>query len=62
MVFLRVLCMINFLKVVLLNISKRQNLKSPSFPHALSGNPDEFGTGPPIETFGGDALKTILMA
>jgi hypothetical protein len=62
MVFLGVLCTINFLKVVLLNISKRQNLKSPSFPHALSGNPDGLGIGHPIETFGGDAFKLILMA
>jgi hypothetical protein len=62
MVLLRVLCTINFLKVVLLNISKRQNLKSPSFPHALSGNPDDLRTGPPIKTFGGDDLKMIFMA
>jgi len=37
-------------------------IPSPSFPHALSGNPGEFGTGPPIKTFGGDAFKTILIA
>src|SRR5215471_8551158 len=30
--------------------------KSPSFPHAFSGNPGEARTGPPIEAFGGDAL------
>jgi hypothetical protein len=30
--------------------------KSPSFPHAFSGNPGETGTGPPIKTFGGDAF------
>src|SRR5262245_4942507 len=35
-------------------------IRSPSFPHALSGNPDEFGTGPPIRTFGGDAPKNVL--
>jgi hypothetical protein len=28
----------------------------PSFPHAFSGNPGEFRTGPPIKTFGGDEL------
>jgi hypothetical protein len=27
---------------------------SVSFPHASSGNPGETGTGPPINTFGGD--------
>jgi hypothetical protein len=31
-----------------------QTSKSPSFPHAFSGNPDESLTGPPIKTFGGD--------
>jgi hypothetical protein len=30
--------------------------RSPSFPHAFSGNPGENGTGPPIKTFGGDAF------
>ena len=30
--------------------------RAHSFPHALSGNPGGFGTGPPIEAFGGDAL------
>ena len=66
-------CGINFLKVVLLNISKRQNLKSPSFPHALSGTRLARHTElvevesrrvrhrTPTETFGGDAVKTILM-
>ena len=28
----------------------------PSFPHAFSGNPGEFRTGPPIKAFGGDEL------
>ena len=32
------------------------SIRSPSFPHALSENPGLFGTGPPIKTFGGDAL------
>jgi hypothetical protein len=36
-------------------------LRSPSFPHALSGNPDGLGTGPPMKTFGRDTLKMILM-
>ena len=30
--------------------------KSLSFPNASIGNPDETVTGPPIKTFGGDAL------
>jgi hypothetical protein len=38
------------------------SIRSPSFPHALSGNPGGFGTGPPIKTFGGDAFKTNLIA
>jgi len=29
----------------------------PSFPHAFSGNPGEFRTGPPIKAFGGDDLR-----
>jgi len=32
----------------------------PSFPHAFSGNPGEFGTGPPIRTFGGDAFSSSV--
>ncbi len=32
--------------------------RSPSFPHAFSGNPGEIRTGPPIRTFGGDAFGT----
>ena len=36
--------------------------RSPSFPHALSGNPGESRTGPPINTFGGDAFGNILIA
>src|SRR5687768_7944807 len=28
--------------------------RAHSFPHASSGNPGEFRTGPPIKTFGGD--------
>jgi len=28
----------------------------PSFPHALSGNPGEFGTGPPMKKLGADGL------
>src|SRR5438132_13979490 len=35
---------------------KRSPIRSPSFPHALSGNPGESGSGPPIKTFGGDRL------
>src|SRR5439155_13791816 len=31
-----------------------QTSRSPSFPHAFSGNPGEFLTGPPIRTFGGE--------
>jgi hypothetical protein len=30
------------------------NSPSPSFPHAFSGNPGGFRTGPPIKPFGGD--------
>jgi hypothetical protein len=30
------------------------NSPSPSFPHAFSGNPGGFRTGPPIKAFGGD--------
>jgi hypothetical protein len=38
------------------------SIRSPSFPHALSGGSTGlttggFGTGPPIKTFGGDAFK-----
>jgi hypothetical protein len=36
--------------------------RAHSFPHALSGNPGETGTGPPIKTFGGDAFGIILIA
>jgi len=32
-----------------------------SFPHALSGNPGGFGTGPPIKTLGGDALNRSVI-
>src|SRR6187399_2215220 len=28
--------------------------RSPSFPHAVSGNPGRHEAGPPIKTFGGD--------
>src|SRR5207247_10959712 len=31
-------------------------IRSPSFPHALSANPGESETGPPINTFGADAF------
>src|SRR3990167_7936928 len=31
-----------------------------SFPHALSGNPGETLTGPPIKTFGGDNFGKII--
>jgi hypothetical protein len=42
-------------------------IRSPSFPHALSGGSTElttggFGTGPPTKTFGGDAFKINLIA
>jgi hypothetical protein len=40
----------------LLRSSGRWHCQSPSFPHAFSGNPGEFRTGPPIEAFGGDNL------
>jgi hypothetical protein len=33
--------------------------RSPSFPHAFSGNPGDIRTGPPIKTFGGDTLEII---
>jgi hypothetical protein len=36
--------------------------RAHSFPHALSGNPGGFRTGPPIKTFGGEASKTNLIA
>src|SRR5262245_18451580 len=35
---------------------------NPSFPHVLSGNPDGFGTGSLLKTFGGDAFKMNLIA
>lgn len=31
--------------------------QSPSFPNASIGNLGETGTGPPIQTFGGDAFR-----
>ena len=36
----------------------RQTIRGPSFPHALSGNLGESGSGPPIKTFGGDEVRT----
>ena len=33
----------------------------PSFPHAFSGNPGEFRTGPPTKTFGGDYVMEIFI-
>jgi hypothetical protein len=55
-----------------LALSPQWPIRSPSFPHAFSGgsiglatlslskwNPGEFGTGPPIRTFEGDALKML---
>ena len=35
-----------------------QTSRSPSLPHAFSGNPGEFLTGPPIRAFGGDNFGT----
>ena len=34
-------------------------IQRPSFPHALSGNPGESGSGPPIKTFGGDGIGIV---
>jgi len=31
-----------------------------SFPHAFSGNPGGIRTGPPIRTFGGDGLGSLI--
>ena len=33
------------------------SIRSPSFPHILSGNPGGFETGPPIKTFGGECAR-----
>src|SRR3989338_3246823 len=38
----------------LLRNGDSKSSQGPSFPHAFSGNPGEFRTGPPIKTFGGD--------
>jgi len=43
------------------SLTYSQTSKSPSFPHAFSGNPDESLTGPPIDTFGGDTVGQILI-
>ena len=46
--------------------SSESPIRSPSFPHALSGGSarlttGESGSGPPIETFGGDGFRKILL-
>src|SRR5437773_9884240 len=46
--------------------SSESPIESPSFPHVLSGasaglTTGESGSGPPIQTFGGDGFRKILL-
>ena len=41
--------------------SSKSPIQSPSFPHALSGNPGESGSGPLIKTFGGDGSRKLVL-
>ncbi len=45
--------------VALRDLPQRRGVRTPSFPHVLSGNPGETGTGPPIKTFGGDDFRRL---